>query len=194
MSRLYIVTLLILLLCRVHHVKCWAGWITGWNQEWGESGRNMNKLRFTDDATLNGRKWSRTKEPLDEGETVYTCILNHVWVCNPMDCSPPISFVHGVFQIRILEWVPISFYRGSSQPRDWTHVSCIGRQILYHCATWGWKKRVKKLAWSSTLKKPKIMTSSPTTSCQIEGENVETVTFYFSGLQNHCGQWLQPWN
>ena len=153
MSRLYIVTLLILLLCRVHHVKCWAGWITGWNQEWGESGRNMNKLRFTDDATLNGRKWSRTKEPLDEGETVYTCILNHVWVCNPMDCSPPISFVHGVFQIRILEWVPISFYRGSSQPRDWTHVSCIGRQILYHCATWGWKKRVKKLAWSLALKK-----------------------------------------
>ena len=153
----------------------------------------MNKLRFADDATLNGRKWSWTKEPLDEGESVYMCILSHVWLWNPMDYSLPISFVHGAFQTRILEWVPISFYRGFSQPRDWTHVSCIGRQILYHCATWGWKKRVKKLAWSLALKKKnktKIMTTSPITSCQIEGENVQAVTFYFSGLQNQCGQWL----
>ena len=42
-------------------------------------------------------------------------------------------------QARILEWVAISSSRGSSQPRDWTQVSCVsgtGRQILYHCATW----------------------------------------------------------
>ena len=39
---------------------------------------------------------------------------------------------NGVFQSRILEWVAISFSRGSFQPRDQTHVSCIGRQILYH--------------------------------------------------------------
>ena len=37
---------------------------------------------------------------------------------NPMDCSPPGSSVHGIFQARILEWVAISFSRGSSQPRD----------------------------------------------------------------------------
>ena len=43
--------------------------------------------------------------------------------------------VHGISQARILEWVAISFSRGSSQPKDWTHVSCIGRQILYHWAT-----------------------------------------------------------
>ena len=36
-----------------------------------------------------------------------------------MDCSPPGSSVHRVFQARILEWVAISFSRGSSQPRDW---------------------------------------------------------------------------
>ena len=53
-----------------------------------------------------------------------------------MDCSPPGSSVHGILQVRILEWVAISFSRGSSQPRDWTSVSCIGRQILYHWATW----------------------------------------------------------
>ena len=43
-----------------------------------------------------------------------------------MDCSLPGSSVHGIFQARILEWVAISFSRGSSQLRDWTLVSCIG--------------------------------------------------------------------
>ena len=52
-----------------------------------------------------------------------------------MDCSPPSSSVHRISQARTLEWVAISFSRGSSWPRDRTHVSCIGRQILYHWAT-----------------------------------------------------------
>ena len=45
--------------------------------------------------------------------------------CNPMDCSLPGSSVHGIFQARILEWGAISFFRGTSQPRDWTQVSYI---------------------------------------------------------------------
>ena len=45
---------------------------------------------------------------------------------NPMDCSPPVSSVHGILQARILEWIAISFSRGSSQPRDQTHVSYTG--------------------------------------------------------------------
>ena len=40
-----------------------------------------------------------------------------------------------ISQARILEWVALPFSRGSSQPRDRTHVSCIGRQVLYHWAT-----------------------------------------------------------
>ena len=44
---------------------------------------------------------------------------------------------HGLSQARILEWVAIFFSRGSSWPKDRTHViSCIGRWILYHWATW----------------------------------------------------------
>ena len=42
---------------------------------------------------------------------------------------------HGISQARILEWVAISYSRGFSQPRDQTHISCNGRQILYHGAT-----------------------------------------------------------
>ena len=43
-------------------------------------------------------------------------------------------------------------------------------------------------------KKTKIMASGPITSWKTEEEKVETDRFYFLGLQNHCGQWLQPWN
>ena len=43
-----------------------------------------------------------------------------------MDCSPPGSSVHGISQARILEWVVISFARGSSQPRDQKRISCMG--------------------------------------------------------------------
>ena len=46
-------------------------------------------------------------------------------LCEPMNCSPPASSVHGIFQARILEWVAISFCRGSSWPRDQTCMSCI---------------------------------------------------------------------
>ena len=55
---------------------------------------------------------------------------------NTMGCSPPGSSVHGIFQARIRERVVISYSRGSSRPRDQTHISCIGRQILYHWVTW----------------------------------------------------------
>ena len=54
---------------------------------------------------------------------------------HPMDYSLPASSVHGISQARILEWVVISFSRGSSQPRDQTHVSCIDRLVLYCWAT-----------------------------------------------------------
>ena len=56
-------------------------------------------------------------------------------LCDPMDRSPPGSSVHGILQARILEWVAISFSRGSLGPRDRTHisyVSCTGRWVLYH--------------------------------------------------------------
>ena len=46
-------------------------------------------------------------------------------LCDPMDYSPLGSSLHGILQAKILEWVAISFSRGSSRPRDWTQVSCI---------------------------------------------------------------------
>ena len=55
--------------------------------------------------------------------------------CSPMDSGLPGSSDQGISQARILEWVAISFSRGSSQLRDQTsvsYISCIGRWILYH--------------------------------------------------------------
>ena len=54
---------------------------------------------------------------------------------DPTDYSLPGSVVHGILQAQILEWAAISFPRGSSRPRDRTHVSfisCIGRRVLCH--------------------------------------------------------------
>ena len=62
--------------------------------------------------------------------------LSCVWLsCNTMHCSPLGSSIHGISQARILEWVAVSFSRGSSRSREWTHFSCVGRWILYHWAT-----------------------------------------------------------
>ena len=57
-------------------------------------------------------------------------------LCNPMDCSLPGSSVRGLFQARILEWVAISFSRGSSQHRDRTQVSCIAGRFF---TSWPWE-------------------------------------------------------
>ena len=51
-------------------------------------------------------------------------------LCNSLDCSPPGSSVHGILQARILERVAIPFFKGSSQPRDWTYVSCIAGRFF----------------------------------------------------------------
>ena len=74
---------------------------------------------------------------------VYLCTLSHIWLLvTPLDCSSRGFSLRGIFQVKILEWVAISFSRGSSWPRDKTcisGVSCIGRQIiyqLYHLGGW----------------------------------------------------------
>ena len=68
----------------------------------------------------------------------YCCCLvaqscSALW--DPMYCSLPGSSAHGISQARIPEWVAISFSRGSFWPRDWTHISYIGRLVHYHWAT-----------------------------------------------------------
>ena len=70
------------------------------------------------------------KDKLFSSALVCVCAQSCLTLCNPMDGSPPGSSVHGISQARILEWVTISFSTGSSQLRDRTQVSYIGRRIL----------------------------------------------------------------
>ena len=61
-----------------------------------------------------------------ESEVTQSCQT----LCDPVNCSPPGSSIHGILQARVLEWVASSFSRGSSQPTDWTQVSLIaGRRF-----------------------------------------------------------------
>ena len=69
------------------------------------------------------RYWCIT---LSESEVAQSCLTLY----DPMDCSLSGSSVHGIFQARVLEWIAISFSRGSSRPRNRTRVSRIaGRRF-----------------------------------------------------------------
>ena len=59
----------------------------------------------------------------------------HLTLFGPMDCSLPGSSVHGILQVRMLEWVAILFSRGSSWPMDWTRVSCTASRFFTILAT-----------------------------------------------------------
>ena len=88
---------------------------------------------------IRKKRWNNDSTPQDQFlNYVCVCVCAHTFaqscptLCNPMDCSPPVSSVHEILQVRILKWIAICFSRGPSWPRDRTHVSCIGRWILYH--------------------------------------------------------------
>ena len=79
-----------------------------------------------------------------ECEVAQLCLT----LCNPMDCSLPGSSIHGIFQPRVLEWGAISFYRGSSRPRDRTRVS----HIVSRCFTiWANREILSGLEWEANV-------------------------------------------
>ena len=82
--------------------------------------------------TLPSEPPGKPKDTLEsESEVAQSCPI----LCDPMDCSLPGSSIHGILQATVLEWVAISFSRGSSQPRDQTRVSCIAGRRFNLCAT-----------------------------------------------------------
>ena len=82
--------------------------------------RNLTHLNF------HRIKQSYLPKPPPKSEVIQSCPT----LCDPMDCSLPGSSIHGILQARILEWIVISFSRGSSKPRDWTWVSCIAGRLF----------------------------------------------------------------
>ena len=87
--------------------------------------------------------WSEILRTFEEVVCVCSVTQSCLTPCNCMYCSPPGSSVHGVFQIRILEWVTIPFSRGSSQPRDQILVSCIAGRLF---KIWAMRETLKRLS------------------------------------------------
>ena len=111
-----------------------------WRRAWqptpvilpGESHEQMNLVGYSPIGSRRVRHdWSNlAQHRLIWSEVAQPCLT--LW--DPMDCSLPCSSVHGIFQARVLEWVAISFSKGSSPPRDQTlisYISHIGRHTLY---------------------------------------------------------------
>ena len=91
-------------------------------------------------SNLHWQAGSLPLEPTGKPENMHAAAAKSLQLCPtlccPMDCSLLGSSAHGILQARILEWVAISYSRGSPHPRDQTHFSCISRWILDHRATW----------------------------------------------------------
>ena len=115
----------------------------GWDATWRERPRKDKPLRcagershlgdfipgkFPADPTAGYNLIPISWETQNESESLVA--QSCPTLCDPMDCSPPGFSIHGIFQERILEWVAISFPRGSSQARDQTQVShIVGRRL-----------------------------------------------------------------
>ena len=80
-------------------------------RKWIDTTRDSQTLR----RTRREVAWRQGKE----SEVAQSCPT----LCDPIDCNPPGSSIHGIFQARVLEWVATAFSRGSSQPRDRTRDS-----------------------------------------------------------------------
>ena len=123
---------------------------------WGSSVHGISQARMLEWAVIPFSRGS--SPPGDQTVSCLSCIGRWIFchcntwlqcssvaqscptLCDPMDCSPPGSSVHGISQARMLEWDAIASSRGSFQPRGGTCVSCIsciGRRILYHYGTRG---------------------------------------------------------
>ena len=93
-------------------------------------------------------KYKRKTIKLSKEKWKWSCsVMSDSLLCDPVDYSPPGSSIHGILQTRILEWVAISFSRGSSRPRDRTQVSRIAGRRFNLWAT----REAPKLIWARCI-------------------------------------------
>ena len=88
-------------------------------------------------ALVTGPHWlpwslSLSKQPCVHAHWLQSCLT----LCDPMGYNPPDSSVHGILEARILEWVASPSSKRSSQPQDWTYLSCITGKFFTYWATW----------------------------------------------------------
>ena len=125
-----------------------------------------------------------------------------------MDCSPPGSSVHGVLQVRILEWAAMPSSRGSYdpgvEPASLTSPALTGEFFTTRAPWESCRKKFRsgmELVGGHFLKIREISSFNYyIRGCYLESfpilctDIMETERLYFLGLQNHCRWWLQPRN
>ena len=127
-------------------------WLSDWTElNWTES-QAIERTRIraylereSSHSERDGEALLRTEVMLCWGQRLGRATMEPVCLCakslqlcptlfDPVECNLPGSSLHGVLQARLLEWVATPFFRGSSPPRDRTHVSYVshvGRRVLY---------------------------------------------------------------
>ena len=124
----------------ISHIEMVTHFVPTWSGCWANPGGSISETGVWSVRCLTtnlvppeqmdiSRKWS---------EVAQLCLT----LCDPMDCSPPGSSIHGIFQARVLEWVASSFSRGSSRPRDWTWIS---RIVGRHFTVWATRMEIRKV-------------------------------------------------
>ena len=125
------------------------------------AGRNISNLRYADAAAA---------------KSLQSCPT----LCDPMDCNPPGSSAHGIFQARVLEWGSIAF----SWYADDTTLMADSEEELKSLLM-KVKEESGKVGLKLNIQKTKIMASSPITAWQIDGETVEQwQTLFLGGSKN----------
>ena len=120
--------LLLFQVCKWFHLNTVIQWFTKW-----ETG--IQTIILGCGKVENSGEWA-----INWTNELYICVCvlftkSYLTLCDPMNCSPPGSSVHGISKARILEWVAIRFSRGSFWPRYWTQVSCIAGRFFTNWAT-----------------------------------------------------------
>ena len=147
--------------------------------------------------TLGGRTFRTEGIPVQKpwGSVVRLLCMTSGWLSNP---SASVSHLHkednhSTPQAAVrIKWIP--FMLSNLRYADDTTLMAESEEELKSLLMTV-KEESEKVGLKLNIQKMKITASGPIISWEIDGEKVETVSdFYFSGLQNHCRWWLQPWN
>ena len=105
--------------------RLWGVWPTGCKSEVSKTSSSVLSNLLLEQLTEIWRLVYSLDYQFTTKESLYKGSFSCVTLCDPLYYSLPGSSVHGILQARLLGWVAISYFRGSSRPRDLTHVSCV---------------------------------------------------------------------
>ena len=94
------------------------------------------KWKYADSWRTSRGRWKQMLAYFPSSPPCVQLLQSCPTLCDPMDCSSPGFSFHGILEAIILEWDAMPSSRGSSQRRDWTHVTCIAGRFFTHLTTW----------------------------------------------------------